>query len=243
MDGTKMNVMAKVNEAEVYLSQGLLEESLMVYEQIHSKADALADSIQQKIANKISKLRNEICLNEQNESNSVSDKEIAFFKETLSITDKISDIRTTAGVFMESGLYQKALREYGKLLCNDHEWRDIIPNTTTCLLKCCSSGEILHRLEQIIQDKRIEYAKKFEIKFLIGQEIEKRNFKALASEIYDSAHRSNPYTNAIDKRIKYLQSIFLFPTNIESLLMFAGGSILFILFVRLFTTFYLLSLL
>jgi HD-GYP domain-containing protein (c-di-GMP phosphodiesterase class II) len=209
MDVTEMNVRAKLNEAEVYLSQGLLEESLLVYEQIHSKADALAGSIQQSIANKISKLRNEIRFVEQDESNSVSENEIVFFKETLSITDEIPDLRTVAGVFMELGLYKEALREYGKLLCNDRDWRDIIPNTTECLLKSCSSDEIFHKLDQIIQHKRIEYAKKSEIKFLIGQELEKRNFKAFDREVYDSAHPLNPHTNAIKNRIKSLNSKFV----------------------------------
>jgi tetratricopeptide (TPR) repeat protein len=238
-----MNVMAKVNEAEVYLSQGLLEESLRIYEQIHSKADKLADSMQLNIANKISNLRNQIGLMEQNKFNTVSEKEIAFFKETLSIADEIPDIRTSAGVFMELGLYNEALREYGKLLCNDRDWRNVIPNMTACLLKCCSSDEVFPWIDRIVQDKRIENAKKSEIKFLVGQELEKRNCKVPVRGIYNSSRQSTPYTNAIKKRIQSLQLTLCFPTNIETVLMLACGSVLIILFVKFFATFYLLSLL
>ena len=199
-----MDAAAKVREAEIYLSMGLLEESLLIYEQILSDAETVDDSTRQAISNKITEIRNEILTLEQVKHPSVSVEDIAFFRETLSITDEISDALRSAASFVELGLFKEALCEYEKLLCKDYEWKDIIQNATTCLLKCCSSDEMLDRVDEIIRNKGFEGAEKAEIKFRIGLELERRDLKALALIFYGSAHRSDSQNNEIKTRLKSL---------------------------------------
>ena len=218
MDGTRMDVMAKVNEAEVYFSMGLLEESLLVYEKVLSGAGALDDSTRQSIAGKISEIKNEIHILDQNDHQSVTSEDIALFKETLSITDGSPETLDSAAAFMELGLFKEALCEYEKLFCKDKEWKDILANTTACLLKCCSSGEMLDRLEEIIRDKGFEDAEKADIKFLIGQELERRDLKALALEFYDSARRLDPQNNEIEKKLKSLSPSLLVNSKYDYLI-------------------------
>jgi len=233
-----MNVTAKVNEAETYLSMGLLEESLMVYEQIHSNADALDDAAKQNIAGKISDLKNDVDHLEQNEHNSICEKEIAFLKNALSVTDEIPEINNCAASFFELGLFKEALCEYGKLLCRDHESKDLIPNTTTCLLKCFSSNDIRGCLDEIIKDEGIENTKKVKIRFLISQELEKRNLNELALKFYDSGHRSDSTDHAIKRRPKSLFSFNSLLNIVASIFALTVLSFFIVFFLNICSIFY-----
>ena len=55
-----MDVSSKVKEAETYLSMGLLEESLVVYEQILTTPNELDRSMQETIRDKVTELKAEI---------------------------------------------------------------------------------------------------------------------------------------------------------------------------------------
>lgn len=202
-----MDIMAKVKEAEIYIAMGLLEDGRKVYDQIRSSGDVLDEPLQHKIAGKILELDNEINQLGVNDSNSVSENELALFKQTLSLTNESLDVLASAASFMELGLYKEALREYGKLFGRDHGWRDIIPKATVCLLKCCSSDEILDYLNETIDDRGIDASRKAEINFLIGQELEKKNLRALAVKFYDSNKGLNQRTTKLNRRLKSLISI------------------------------------
>ena len=120
---TNMNVTAKVNEAETYLSMGLHEESLLVYEQILSAENVLDESARQTIATKISAIKGIINNLEQNECTPVlpKDKGIAFVKKALSVTDEMPEILNCAVALMEFGFYKEALCEYERLLRKNYD--------------------------------------------------------------------------------------------------------------------------
>ena len=131
-----MDISEKVKEAETYRSMGLLEESILIYEEILSSEKSLEDTIRTHLKSTIADIREELESLENGEENTVSEEEIAIIRDTLPMTDGVPDILDSASAFMELGLYKEALSDYEKLLDDKSTWKDVLQDLATCLLKC-----------------------------------------------------------------------------------------------------------
>ena len=201
-----MDVLNKLKEAEAYRSMGLLEDSVVIYEQILSLEKELDNGTKDSIEEKIVEMKDEIENLVKPGIQSVAAEDIAFFKNKLSISEDIPHTIDSAAAFKELGLFKEALTEYEKLLQKDFPWHDIIPDIAACLLKCCGPSEIVKHTEDILNDKEIDNTKKAEIKFRLGLEMEKRDLKVLAGELFESAGKSDPENEEIKNRLSLIGS-------------------------------------
>ena len=102
-----LDIESKLNEAETYRSMGLLEESVVVYEDILSQMPELPPLRQEDIREKIDALQRE--LEDLDQADAVTAEDIALVKETLAISDDASAIMGSAASFKELGIYREAL--------------------------------------------------------------------------------------------------------------------------------------
>ena len=107
-----MGIESRLREAEIYRSMGLLDESIVIYEDILSVSPDFETSNQENIRERIEELKREIVELDRADATAISAKEIAFVKETLALTDDLDAIRESASSFKELGLYKEALEEY-----------------------------------------------------------------------------------------------------------------------------------
>ena len=104
-----LNLSAKIKEAETYKSMGLLEESILIYEEILDFDFAFEDGSRKHFKAIIADIREELESLENEEENIVSEEQITTIRYTLPIAEKVPDIVDSASAFMELGLYKEAL--------------------------------------------------------------------------------------------------------------------------------------
>ncbi len=206
----KTSIDTRMNEAEVCRSMGLFDESLSIYEQIMaglSKDDA---QTMETIKKKIDALKQEMVDRDQNDSTRVSAEDISMLKKTLSGQEAGRDILSgqtlldSAASFKELGLYVEAINEYEKLIFQDFPTEKIVADYLECLLKNKSPDKILGYIGQLVSDKRLDKEKKARFKYYVGQEMEKRDHKDQALDLYQSALSINPADTEIRKRVDAL---------------------------------------
>jgi len=182
----KTEIALKMNEAEVCRSMGLLAESLSVYEQILTKKADLASQDEETIRNNIKEIKKEIADLEQVESQAVSEKEISFFKETMTSDQDIQAILDSASAFKDLGLHSEAIDEYKKLFFLDYDFNKIIPEITESFIKAHSPKKIIEQTDEIFKGDEIGKSKLALIILGFGKEMEKRDNREIALELYDS---------------------------------------------------------
>lgn len=187
----------KMKEASVYCSMGLFQESLDIYEHLLSGLGKhLTKDKRKQIEEEVRCLKKEIEDYENMPSiepiPKVSKENISIIKEAFSSTEYVQPLLENASSFKELGLYSEAINEYEKLLKLDYPAIEIIPGLTECYLHTSSPPEVLENTEKIIAESPVSDQEKAEIKFRIGQEMEKRDRKELAVDLYKSAMEIYP---------------------------------------------------
>lgn len=194
-----MDISVKVKEAETYRSMGLLEESILIYEEILISKKILKNNIRNQLKSTIADIRLEIESLENCDANTISEEAIAIIRDTLAISDEVRHIIDSASAFMELGLYREALAEYAKVLGDESTRKDVIQNLATCLLKCSFPSEILSTVDKMVARTETNDKEKSEIKFRLGLEMQKRDHKVFAKELYRSAKTLDPDNEEINK--------------------------------------------
>ena len=203
-----MTIEAKINEAEIYHSMGLLSASLDVYKQIIPDIGELDSDTQDSVKKQIGQLKAEIAEKEENEGEGISDEAISVLKDKLSSHEDVQAIFDSAEALMELGLYKEAMKEYEKLVSIEYPLEEIIPDITDCLFKINSPAYTKKKVEQMIKDCHADREQVSQIKLAFGKEFEKRNKKKIAYDFYRSAKALAPQDSEINERLDSLMASF-----------------------------------
>ena len=183
----EIDIDSKIKEAEVYYSMGLLTESLGVYEQALSDIPEEDPAAREEITEKISVLKKEIVAQDEVDARNLSATDISNFKKTLSSDTSAPAILDSASAFKELGLYAEAISEYEKLFGMDYPPEKILPEIGGCLLRIHSPSKVVEKVENILSDHKFDNKAVAQIKLGLGMEMEKRNHKDIALDLYKSA--------------------------------------------------------
>jgi type II secretory ATPase GspE/PulE/Tfp pilus assembly ATPase PilB-like protein len=203
----KTSIDNRLNEAEVCRSMGLYDESLNIYEQIMAGVPDKDAQILETIKKKIDAVKQEMATREQTETSRVTAEDISMLKKTLSSQQAGRDILSgqtlldSAASFRELGLYVEAINEYEKLIFQDFPAEKIVADYMECLLKNKSPDKIHDHLDHLVNDQRLSKEKRARLKYNFGQEMEKRDYKEPALDLYQSALSINPRDTEIQKRV------------------------------------------
>jgi tetratricopeptide (TPR) repeat protein len=197
----KINLDSKIKEADVYYSMGLLTESLSVYEQALKGITEQGSTDYEKIKEKIDALKNEIATQDEVDAQNLSAQDISNFKKTLSSDHSIPAILDSAAAFKDLGLYGEAISEYEKLFGMDYPPEKIIPEIGACLLRMHSPSKVVDKVDNILDEHKLGGKAVAQIKFGLGMEMEKRDHKDIALDLYRDAIEIDPKDNEIKKRV------------------------------------------
>ena len=214
----KTDIESSINEAEVCRSMGLFSDSLSIYEKILGSVSSQDTQTHDKIEKRIRLLKQEIDSHEQTAPKGVSAKEITMFRKRLSDQGDVPAILDSASAFKEMGLFGEAIPEYAKLLKEDYPVGKVIPELTESLVKLHSPSKASEELNNLITDKKLAKSNVAHIKFLFGQEMEKRDHREVALDNYKEANKLNPGDVEIRKRMDSITATFTSGSKYDYLL-------------------------
>jgi len=191
----------RINEAEVCRSMGLYDDSLGIYESILSVVGPQDIHVQTTIQKRIKLLKNEI--GDQKEALPIGEgtKDLLISEITSSGKGDIPEILDSAAAFQEMGLHPEAIAEYGKLFEEDYPNEKVIPLITESLLKLHSPAKAVEEFNELVSRQKPEKTDIGRIKFLLGQELEKRDHRDQARDLYEEAIKLDPSNTEIAKRL------------------------------------------
>jgi len=197
----RTDIESRINEAEVCRSMGLFDDSLGIYESILSSVGPQDTHVQATIQKRIQLLKSEI--GDQKEMQPIGEdaKDLLISEITSSGKGDIPEILDSAAAFQEMGLHPEAITEYGKLFKKNYPNEKLIPLITESLMKLHSPAKVAEEFNTLVSSQISEETTIGRIKFLLGQELEKRDHRDEAHDLYKEAFRLNPSDTEIAKRL------------------------------------------
>ena len=214
----KTDIESSINEAEVCRSMGLFSDSLSIYEKILGSVSPQDTQTHDKIEKRIRLLKQEIDSHEETAPKGVSAKEITMLRKRLSDQGDVPAILDSASAFKEMGLHGEAIPEFVKLLKEDYPVGKVIPELSECLLKLHSPSKATEELNDLLNSQKLEKKDVTHIRFLFGQEMEKRDHREVALDNYKAAHKLNPGDAEIKKRMDSIAATFTTGSKYDYLL-------------------------
>lgn len=196
---------------------GLYAEALGIYEEIIVYFPALDGKIKDEINQQIILLKKEIEELEHADSKHVTVDDISMLK-ALSSQDDVTAILDSFCAFKELGLFGEAVAEYEKLFFLDYPADKVVQEMYESLLKVLSPEKIMEKITGIVNDGRIDNVKKARINYCFGLEMEKRDLRENALELYKSAAKFDPKNADIGKRLEALSATLAFNSRYDYLL-------------------------
>ena len=214
----RTDIESRINEAEVCRSMGLYGDSLSIYENILSIVPPQDSDTQDKIQKRINLLKREMSDNEKTKPKSVSAEDISMFKKTFSNQGDVTELIDSASAFQEMGLHGEAVAEYVKLLKENYPKEKLVPQIGASLLKIHSPGKAVEEFENIINQQELAEKDTARIKFLLGQELERREYRDQAHDLYKAAAALDPKNPEIKKRYESIAATFASGSKYDYLL-------------------------
>ena len=212
----KTDIKLKIKEAETCHSMGMIEEAITLYEEALSLSSGEDESGNGSIQSKIGNLRKELELREMAESQGLSAEDITLFRKNLSMADDVPTILDGARALKELGLLDEAIVEYEKLLQFDFGKSDystldyspaqIVVDYLTCLLQTHQAQEVVKKAHKVINQHNLNDKETAQIQFWLGSEMENREQRDQALELFETAAKIDPQDKEISGKIESLKS-------------------------------------
>ena len=203
-ESNKIDVDLKIKEAEVYRSQGLFAESLQIYQSILSEPVEIDSNIQETITEKIQMLKEKIEEIEQDDP-LLSTQDVTALQETWASDESVEEIISSASSFKELGLCKNAVEEYTKLFDYGYPIDDIAPELIECLYEIHSPSKVIEQIERISDEKNVSGQDKAAMFFKLGMEMENKDHKDLALEVYESVKKIDPQFEGLETKVKSIK--------------------------------------
>jgi tetratricopeptide (TPR) repeat protein len=187
----RTDIESKINEAEVCRSMGLYDDSLDIYESVLSIVGPQDTHVQATIQKRINLLKNEISEQKEAQPIGVDTNDILISEIVSSGKGDVPEILDSAAAFQEMGLHTEAIAEYEKLFKGDYPNEKVIPLITESLLKLHSPAKAVKEFNKLVSGQISEETTIGRIKFLLGQEFEKRDHRDQAHDLYKEARPSD----------------------------------------------------
>jgi type II secretory ATPase GspE/PulE/Tfp pilus assembly ATPase PilB-like protein len=210
------DIKLKIKEAETCHSMGMIDEALTLYEQVLSLSSDQDIDGNGDIHNKIKKLRKELELREVDENQGLSPEDITLFRKNLSLSDDVPTILDGARALKELGLLEEATVEYEKLIqfdfakleCSalDYSLAQIVVDYLNCLLQTEQAQVVVKKAHKAIYQYNLTDKETAQIQFWLGCEMEKRDQRDSALELFESAFKMDPDNAEILQKLEALKS-------------------------------------
>ena len=197
----RTDIESRINEAEVCRSMGLHSDSLGIYESILTIVPPQDAPVQDKIKKRIGLLKKEIADMADTKPKDVSAKDISMLKKSFTSQGDVSEILDSASAFQEMGLHGEAIAEYVKMFKEEYPAEKIVPGLVESLLKLHSPSKAVKEFKKLVEGLKIEKKLLASINFAIGRELEKRDLRDQAHDLYNDASKLDSANAEIKKRL------------------------------------------
>ena len=214
----RTDIESRINEAEVCRSMGLYGDSLNIYESILSIVSPQDAQVQDKIKKRIGLLKKEIADQEETKPKGVSAKDISMLKKSFTSQGDVSEILDSASAFQEMGLHGEAIAEYVKMFKEDYPNEKVVPGLVESLLKMHSPSKAVKEFGKLIEGLKLDKKALASINFAVGQELEKRDLRDQAHDLYGDASKIDPANAEIKKRLDAVSASFASGSKYDYLL-------------------------
>ncbi len=182
-----------LNEAKVYRSMGLHEESRDVFMGMLTEFPNLPMHSRNRIQEEIDKLSSEIKKRDAEESYpDLSSEELSFIRDKVSGGDDVEDILTRAASFVETGHCREALNDYLEILKHRFPIDRILGNLVECVLSVYGPDQAHQQVETILDEASLGKRERAQLKFKLGVEMERLERFDDAVSLYRSARMTIP---------------------------------------------------
>jgi type II secretory ATPase GspE/PulE/Tfp pilus assembly ATPase PilB-like protein len=206
MENATFDIEAKIREADVYQSMGLIGEAIDIYEQILSTSPDLDTDKQGELRSRLEQLEKKNAFIEKERSKKLSTEDLSYIKETLAIDEDTTAVLDSAFAFKELGLFTEAGFEYEKLLDSGYPAPEIVPDLVQCLLQIHPMHAVMEEIGRIIDQKDLGDKEKAEAKLLAGSEMEKAGHNDQALKLYQAAKEIDPSNEEVRDKINFIMS-------------------------------------
>ncbi|MBF0101287.1 MAG: Flp pilus assembly complex ATPase component TadA [Desulfobacterales bacterium] len=205
------DISKKITEAEKYLSQGMPESALELYEAILEIIPANDLETQRSIEDKIAYVKSEIEKSEKYDTQTFSSKELELLQSGMTGKEGAPAILDSASAFRELGMFKEAIAEYEKLFKVNYPPVKFIPDIAECLLEIESPSKTLERIDRLLVDKKFSKLDKMKIKEKIDEamkrrkeELELKNAERIEKEKDSTAYKGLKLERSYDSKYAYL---------------------------------------
>ncbi len=208
---TKDRLKARLNEAKVYDSMGLYDESRDVYVRVLAEFPDIPEHSRARIQEEIDRIEGEISgrNGEEAESN-LSPEELSFIRNKVLDGENVEDVFARATAFIETGHYQEALDEYRRLLKRSFPIDRILGNLIPCILRVHGPDRAVKQMEALYSEASLGKRERARLKFKLGVEMENLQRVDEAISLYRSARMTIPedlkMRSALDAKIAALST-------------------------------------
>ncbi len=192
------DIETRMNEAEICRSMGLYDDSLNIYERILADINPQDHEGRESIATRIDGLKVKIA---GGEAGNGGDRQSSSLNEKFESNGDYSDVLGSAAAFQEMGLHAEAAAEYEKILPSDYPREKLVPLITENLLKLYSPSRTVAEFEKLVGGQHFSGSDAARLRFLLGQEMEKRDHREQAHSMYKEAHAASPSDTEIKKSL------------------------------------------
>ncbi|CAB1076458.1 Type II secretory pathway, ATPase PulE/Tfp pilus assembly pathway, ATPase PilB [Olavius algarvensis Delta 1 endosymbiont] len=214
----RTDIESRINEAEVCRSMGLYSDSLNIYENLLSLISPQDTATRDKIKKRINLLNKEMSDNDKEKSGKVSAQDLSMLKKTIVREGDVNETLDSASAFQEMGLHGEAIAEYVKLISKKYPKEKVVPKIAASLLKLHSPSTATKEYEQLLKPLKLAKKSLARFKYLFGKELERREYRDQAHDLYQSATKLDPANSEIEKCYLSLAATFTTGSKYDYLL-------------------------
>lgn len=211
-------IVSRINEAEVYRDMGLLDESLNLYESLLPDLSGDDSAGLLLVKKKIEAINETIKAHQKRYTRAMSEEDMATIRNALSLGSSSSQVLNSANAFRELGLAKEAEAEYEILFEYDFPHQEIIPALVEVLLMNHTPSSAVERIEGLIGAAGFNDKKKATIRYLVGLQMEKRNLKELARDLFRAAQEADRENSEIKGKLDCLTASISFGSRYDLLM-------------------------
>lgn len=183
------------HEAETYLSQGLHQEALGVYERFLANTRDLDPTYKTAIWESIRRIRSAARNHDPDEAELISEVEITLIKKGWQGHATVEDRLASAQALVDMGLYQYALEEYRLLLKKRVLTTTVMREVALCLVNLVPPGRFSVAVDRFVSEIFKHPQNRKALKRVIAKHIDtkqyQRHFSALRSHLSKVSLNSN----------------------------------------------------
>ena len=203
-----ISIESKINEAEVCRNMGLHQDAIRIYEMVLAELPPQESVRRDKYQRQVKLLQKEVEKREEVNVGNLSEGDIGILIDQLPSHNDPSSIFDKASAFREMGLYQQAAAELFRLLEIDFPVEIVVPDLAENLLKLHPPKQTAEEFTRLLEARNLNSRKKAGITLLFGREMEKKDHREAAFEIYKAAHRLDTRDAEIKKALDAISATF-----------------------------------